>query len=315
MSIAMNERRKDRTASVSASRSGESFWSTESNNIGLKLMKSQGWNESIGLGKNNQGTKSYIRSKYKTDSSGIGASTGSTHNQQVWSASQILYNELLQRLNSSTDTNGMILGDNKIKSDTDIELEQQCSKSALLKSYLAKRELYSKYKKSKQTSNYDITSKNEIFGTNVPAVKPEPTTTIKSEHDGNNLTTTSKLSITEYFAQQQHKLISAPIQFNAQSYYDQVRVVNDTLRSNGRIGLGYTSLSTPPALEPASPSYHNHHHHHTTNQSTISTETGRIDSNILEHPDTKKHKKHKSHKSDKHKSKKKSKKKHKKYQK
>lgn len=73
MSIPQNERRRDKTTSVSATRHGETFWSEESGNFGLKMMKTLGWEQGTGLGKHQQGQQQFLKAKQKQDSRGIGA--------------------------------------------------------------------------------------------------------------------------------------------------------------------------------------------------------------------------------------------------
>jgi hypothetical protein len=67
---------KDRSK-ASGSRAGDSFWTEEQNNFGMKMMKGMGWEQGKGLGKNEDGQKQYLRAKYKADAKGECAATAS----------------------------------------------------------------------------------------------------------------------------------------------------------------------------------------------------------------------------------------------
>lgn len=52
-----------RVKMASPSRSGSSFFTSESDNKGFSLMRNMGWSEGKGLGRNNQGQTAHIKIK------------------------------------------------------------------------------------------------------------------------------------------------------------------------------------------------------------------------------------------------------------
>eukprot|EP00919_Chromeraceae_sp_WS-2016_P030933 GHVR01073169.1.p1 GENE.GHVR01073169.1~~GHVR01073169.1.p1 ORF type:complete len:103 (+),score=22.17 GHVR01073169.1:38-346(+) len=91
----MNRRKAQKQ---SGTRHGEQFWEEEKSNVGYKLMQSMGWQTGKGLGKEEQGSTQYIRTKKKVDNQGIGK--GANRNDENWAATQGLYGDLLARLNN-----------------------------------------------------------------------------------------------------------------------------------------------------------------------------------------------------------------------
>jgi hypothetical protein len=55
---------------MSGSRVGNTFWDEESSNKGVKLMKMMGWDQGKGLGKDEQGSTNYVRTKVKNNTEG-----------------------------------------------------------------------------------------------------------------------------------------------------------------------------------------------------------------------------------------------------
>ena len=88
----------------SAGRHGESFWSEEKDNVGMKLLQSMGWEQGQGLGKAGSGRITVVKSLRKKDNAGIGA-TAATRDS-AFLASQDLFNSVLSRLGDGGGDSG-----------------------------------------------------------------------------------------------------------------------------------------------------------------------------------------------------------------
>lgn len=183
----------------SAGRHGEKFWEEEKSNKGLKMMQAQGWDKGKGLGKDEGGRTEFLRAVKKNDSLGIGAKQGHDDN---WCAMTGVFNDLLKRLNENND---YAHDDGGVKSE---ESEDETT-GKKLKDFMIKRRLYGRFRKSKDTDNYSAKDMSEIFGKKKD--KSETVSkhdigyvagTSKQKEDQSGVkTTTSTLSIADYFAQ------------------------------------------------------------------------------------------------------------------
>ena len=93
------EAKKFREMYGSAGRHGETFWTeeTKTGNVGLKLLKSMGWEHGQGLGKNETGSATHIKTTRRQDNRGVGASAATR--DETYKASQDLFSGILARLN------------------------------------------------------------------------------------------------------------------------------------------------------------------------------------------------------------------------
>jgi len=193
MSISQNERRDRKNTLISATRHGHQFWHDEQhmNNFGIREMQKYGWEVGHGLGKKQHGISSYIRTKQKHDSTGIGANLLLNGNADTWNIQQSLYNDLLKRLSADTQM-GSSIDTSRVVTDDEERKRQADSKSDTLKSYLARRQLYGKFRKAKDVSNYDAKAMAEIMGEKSESSRP----TSSSSDTKNNNTSLSTSSST-----------------------------------------------------------------------------------------------------------------------
>lgn len=206
----MYQQASSRKQATSGSRSGASFWQEEKSNFGVKMMQSMGWAEGKGLGKNEHGTQSYLRAKFKADARGIGAN--GDQEDATWTATQDIYTDLLKRLkteNASPSPSPVEESVEVTESTTTTASADGANTTTVLKNYIAKRTLYGRFKRAKDTSNYSATAMSEIFGRK-PSLPSAPAAAaitnnevkVKVESNPDNaLLSTSKLSIRDYFAQ------------------------------------------------------------------------------------------------------------------
>lgn len=179
----------------SAGRHGAAFWQEEKNNFGLKMMSQMGWQEGKGLGKEEKGQTSFLRAVKKDNALGIGAVAG---RDEVWSATQNMYNDLLKRLAEAAKS-GDVAAERPADAENDKEASQSTTTS--VKKYMARSELYGKFKKAKDASNYDNKSMSEIFGRKEPLSSPSSSPSPSPPPMDSTLTTTnSGVSIRDYFA-------------------------------------------------------------------------------------------------------------------
>jgi hypothetical protein len=213
MSLSSNERNRDKQQS--AGRHGENFWTEEKNNFGVKMMTKMGWAQGKGLGKSESGQPKFLRAQKKQDSLGIGAKKGS---DDTWCAAQGLYNEQLKRLaalNHAPENDGAPTDDSTSTKDDSqpSTAAAEVSTQASVDNFLARRQLYGKFKRAKDTANYSQSAMSEIFGrkdttpltpsnTRSSTITDPSTTDGKDAADGLSLipTTTSSLSMKDYFA-------------------------------------------------------------------------------------------------------------------
>lgn len=184
------EAKKFRAIYGSAGRHGESFWSEEKDNVGLKLLKSMGWGMGEGLGKNNQGRTDAVKQFRKKDNSGIGAGAGTR--DEAFRASQDLFNGILSRLNGGGDE-----GNSKGESASELG-----SAANTVSGMVAKRHLAGRFRRAKDMSMVGACDMAALLGKTAP-VQPKP-----GEGDADKasaastdpLQNMSTVSMTDYFA-------------------------------------------------------------------------------------------------------------------
>ena len=194
------EAKRFRDLYSSAGRHGESFWREEKDNVGLKLLKSMGWENGQGLGKDGTGRTTAVKQFRKKDNSGIGSSAGTR--DEAYRASQDLFNDVLSRL----------AGGGGDEDDSSKELGTGAS---TIKGMVAKRSLTRRFIRgnsgSTQTNNYinpNAMSAEEsaaIFGRGGGSAWPiggEQAADGDGDADGtaDPLQQTSSISVNDYFA-------------------------------------------------------------------------------------------------------------------
>jgi Pin2-interacting protein X1 len=210
----ISTQRKEKT---SGSRHGEKFWEEEKHSFGARMMNKMGWEQGKGLGKEGTGMNSYIQARKKNDSLGIGA----THTQadEQFKASQSIYNDLLSRLSVAADGDGGIQPEDKSTVNTGL----------LMKQKMESRRLYSRFARARDVSNYSAEAMREILGKTKetePKLQPTPLET-KEEDDMNELITTSKVSMNDYFTQKLGQLTKRLDTRQSFSESDQVSTYTD----------------------------------------------------------------------------------------
>ena len=156
------EAKRFRTLHSGAGRHGESFWAEEKGNVGLKLLKSMGWEAGQGLGKSGNGCTSHVKQLRKQDNAGIGA-TAATRDE-AFRASQDLFNSVLARLGSD-DASG---GDGGGGGGDDGSPALGAAASTV-KGMLAKRQLTTRFRRAKDTSQANAADIAAILGRAGPA--------------------------------------------------------------------------------------------------------------------------------------------------
>lgn len=196
----------------SGTRHGDSFWREESENTGLKLLTALGWQQGQGLGKEKQGTKNSIKAKLKSNNAGIGQQKKDEGSAFAAVTTQN-FNELLKRLNennSAIESSSSSL----IASSSDSDSELNSSSTNLIGSVsrsIARRGLYGRFLLSKDVNKYSSAQKAEIFGKKSPTGEEEKTKisnetkNIQEENSSSLITTTSKISMTDYFKSKRAK--------------------------------------------------------------------------------------------------------------
>jgi hypothetical protein len=277
---------------ASGSRAGDAFWKEEAaaGNFGLRMMSQMGWEQGKGLGKNEDGTKQYLRAKYKADAKGIGAD-GKTEDA-TWLATQDLFTQMLQRVKAeqvaaaSSPTGSPQAEESVEESESTLTTtDPSTNTTTVLRQHIQKRTLYGRFKKAKDTSSYSSKAMSEIFGRkdvvpsgpwgNTPAitsngngsaaaaadVKSEDSKIKVKQEDAAatpELQSTSKLSIRDYFAA---KLAAAgklggmsAAQFanKTETQVKQEEMDREDDERHGGLGLGHSAAAAAaPSPSPA----------------------------------------------------------------
>ena len=155
------EAKRFRTLHSGAGRHGESFWAEEKSNVGLKLLKSMGWEAGQGLGKTGNGCTSHVKQLRKQDNAGIGA-TAATRDE-AFRASQDLFNSVLARLGSDDAADGGGGGDD------DDDSPALGAAATTVKGMLARRQLTTRFRRAKDTSQANAADIAAILGRAQPA--------------------------------------------------------------------------------------------------------------------------------------------------
>ncbi|RNF26741.1 Pin2-interacting protein X1 [Trypanosoma conorhini] len=73
-------------------------WSRSANNIGKSMLKRSGWTEGSGLGRNQEGVTSHIKTRRKDGVMGVGYEGGV---QEAWSTQSVGFADVLSRIKSA----------------------------------------------------------------------------------------------------------------------------------------------------------------------------------------------------------------------
>ena len=180
------EAKKFRDQFGSAGRHGESFWAEEKDNVGMRLLKSMGWKDGQGLGKDNKGRVTAVKQFRKKDNAGIGSSAGTR--DEAYRASQDLFNDVLARLSG---------GGTAAASDSKDGASTLGSAATSIKGAMARRQISRRFCKAKMNASMD-----EILGRReevAAAEVAEPAEGSAAVTDGLKQTT-SKGAVSDYFA-------------------------------------------------------------------------------------------------------------------
>ncbi|ESL09623.1 hypothetical protein TRSC58_02654 [Trypanosoma rangeli SC58] len=88
-------------------------WSKSENNIGKSMLKRSGWTEGSGLGRNQEGVASHIKTRRKDGVMGVGYEGGV---QEAWSTQSVGFADVLSRIKSAV-TSGS--SDSETETDAD----------------------------------------------------------------------------------------------------------------------------------------------------------------------------------------------------
>ncbi|SPQ94929.1 unnamed protein product (mitochondrion) [Plasmodiophora brassicae] len=201
------------------SRHGPSFWADQQGSVGYKLMQNMGWSAGSGLGKKSNGSVECLRVRVKKGNDGIG--TVKAGRDETWTAATSAFNDLLKRLSSGEPA-----------PDT----SAACNTTATIGKHRARSQLYGKFKRAKDTSNYSSADMNEIFGRRDKATvnsvaEDAPSSGVK--------TVTNKKTIEEYFQQKLNEKAE-----RAADSQESLYMHMSAIATSGRFGLGMSCPST-----------------------------------------------------------------------
>ena len=191
------EAKKFRAQYGSAGRHGAAFWTEESDNVGMKLLKGMGWQDGQGLGKAGQGNTSLVKQFRKKDNAGVGGNAATR--DDAFRASQDLFAGVLARLNG---------GGEEASGATAPSLGSAANS---IKGHLAAGQLSRRFTRGanggvgigmKDTANYGSAALDEIFGRRKDAPEADATSTDTTQVAAMvpPEQRTSSESLTEYFA-------------------------------------------------------------------------------------------------------------------
>ncbi|XP_003479744.1 PIN2/TERF1-interacting telomerase inhibitor 1 isoform X1 [Cavia porcellus] len=170
-------------------------WSNDDSKFGQRMLEKMGWSKGKGLGAQEQGATEHIKVQVKNNHLGLGATI---NNEDNWIAHQDDFNQLLAELNTCHGQEATDSPDNKEKKSFNLEEKSKVSKN---------RVHYMKFTKGKDLSSRSKMDLDCIFGKRQSKKTSEaegsPATEDKSEA---STTTTSTITIQEYFAQRMAQL-------------------------------------------------------------------------------------------------------------
>ncbi|XP_064634619.1 PIN2/TERF1-interacting telomerase inhibitor 1-like isoform X2 [Lineus longissimus] len=182
-------------------------WSNDEDKFGQRMLERMGWQKGKGLGANEDGKVDHIAVTLKSDNTGVGCTKSHADN---WIAHQDDFGALLANLNANhSNTNS---GTNTPDAEKVISLESH-SKSA------KGRVHYKKFTRSKDLSAKNTADLNCVFGrrkskgnttssmrAEEEIVSADPAPADDKDSNYGVVTTTSKQSVQEYFAQKMAEL-------------------------------------------------------------------------------------------------------------
>ncbi|KAM9622104.1 PIN2/TERF1-interacting telomerase inhibitor 1 isoform 1-T1 [Trichechus inunguis] len=174
-------------------------WSNDDSKFGQRMLEKMGWSKGKGLGAQEQGATDHVKVQVKNNHLGFGATV---NNEDNWIAHQDDFNQLLAELNTCHGQEATDSSDNKEKKSFNLEEKSKISKN---------RVHYRKFMKGKDLSSQSKTDLDCIFGRRQNKKTSEdnssPTTPDENE---TSITTTSALTIQEYFAKRLAELRNKP---------------------------------------------------------------------------------------------------------
>ncbi|XP_006864487.1 PREDICTED: PIN2/TERF1-interacting telomerase inhibitor 1 [Chrysochloris asiatica] len=174
-------------------------WSNDDSKFGQRMLEKMGWSKGKGLGAQEQGATDHIKVQVKNNNLGLGATI---NNEDNWIAHQDDFNQLLAELNTCHGQETTDSSDNKEKKSFSLEEKSKISKN---------RVHYMKFTKGKDLSSRSKTDLDCIFGKRQSKKTPkDDSCSATPEENETSTTTTSALTIQEYFAKRMAKLQSKP---------------------------------------------------------------------------------------------------------
>ncbi|XP_047404228.1 PIN2/TERF1-interacting telomerase inhibitor 1 isoform X1 [Sciurus carolinensis] len=175
-------------------------WSNDDSKFGQRMLEKMGWSKGKGLGAQEQGATDHIKVQVKNNHLGLGATI---NNEDNWIAHQDDFNQLLAELNTCHGQETADSSDNKEKKSFHLEEKSKISKN---------RVHYMKFTKGKDLSSRSSTDLDCIFGKRQSKKTAEQDGRSPCTPDGSeaSMTTTSAVTIQEYFAQRMAQLQSRP---------------------------------------------------------------------------------------------------------
>ncbi|XP_059609330.1 PIN2/TERF1-interacting telomerase inhibitor 1 [Phlebotomus argentipes] len=162
---------------------GKPLYEGNEDSFGMRMLTKMGWNKDKGLGAKEDGSKDFIRVKYKNTSTGMGFQDKDTQ----WTAHEDEFSKLLDNLKSED------AGEDARNCES---LEEKSKKSRA-------RVHYKKFTKGKDLSQYSEKDLANIFGRKTLKVEESKEEVAEEELPSSSnygvTTTTSKMSSVEYF--------------------------------------------------------------------------------------------------------------------
>jgi len=159
-------------------------------------MSKMGWQEGQGLGKEGKGRTELLKTKKKTNFSGV----GQAKDGDQWSVAQAMFSNVLQKLQA-------VHADSEAPEPTvKDEGEPAYNSTHAVTSFVARQGLYGRFRKAKDAKNYSEVHMGEILGRKPTEAEAEAEAEAKVENDSKSewksdlVVKTSNVSMRDYFA-------------------------------------------------------------------------------------------------------------------
>lgn len=161
----------------------KSFFSADENSFGMRMLTKMGWNKDKGLGAKEDGSKDFIRIRYKNSSTGMGFEDKDSQ----WTEHEDKFSQLLESLK----------GGEGGESSRNLESLEEKSKNSKARVH------YKKFTKGKDLSQYSEKDLANIFGRKTLKVEEKEKEESEEDHPSTSSfgvqTVLSKISSAEYF--------------------------------------------------------------------------------------------------------------------